>query len=279
MSKKKLATLRLVECAIMVAFATVLSVIKLAELPYGGSVTIASMIPIVIIAYRNGIGYGLLSALSYAVIQQLLGVNTLLYFGQNWQSIVAVILLDYILAFTVVGLGGVFRMKGKISQGKALVLGTLLVCILRYALHTIAGATVWAGLSIPTEAALVYSIGYNATYMIPETIINVVAIAYLAGALDFTKAIPMRVVTAKGKAASSGGRVLSLIATTLFTVGIIYDCIAIFPKMQDPESGSLTFAYLGEVNWLSVVIVSAVVVLIAIGVFIYTKYSKQRFKT
>ena len=73
MQKKK--TLSLVECAVMIALATVLSMIKLAELPYGGSITIASMLPVAIIAYRRGMGWGLGSAFVYGVIQQLLGLN------------------------------------------------------------------------------------------------------------------------------------------------------------------------------------------------------------
>lgn len=101
-------TLPLVECAIMIALATVLSMVKLAELPYGGSITIASMLPIAIIAYRRGMGWGLGSAFVYAVIQQLLGLNSLSYVT-TWQSVVAVILLDYIVAFTVVGFAGIFR--------------------------------------------------------------------------------------------------------------------------------------------------------------------------
>ena len=275
MSKTKLKTQKLVESAIMIAFATVLSVIKIAELPYGGSITAASMLPIIILAYRCGIAWGLTSGLVYAVIQQLLGVNHLGYFGQDVKSIVAVIALDYILAFTVVGLGGVFRIKGKISQSKALALGVLLAAILRYTLHTIAGATVWAGLSIPTEAALVYSLGYNATYMIPEAIINLVAAVYLSGLLDFTKPIPKRVVTAGAEAGTVGKRNLYLIATAILSLGIIYDCVAIFTKLQDPKSGSPTLAYLSEVNWISVIIVSAVALLAAAGIFIYLCVKKE----
>ena len=114
-------TLPLVECAIMIALATVLSMVKLAELPYGGSITIASMLPIAIIAYRRGMGWGLGSAFVYAVIQQLLGLNSLSYVT-TWQSVVAVILLDYIVAFTVVGFAGIFRNAIK-SQAAALTLG------------------------------------------------------------------------------------------------------------------------------------------------------------
>ena len=275
MSKTKQRTQRLVECAVMIAFATVLSVLKLVELPYGGSVTIASMLPIVIIAYRNGIGYGLLSGLAYAIIQQLLGVNNLGYFGQDWLSIVAVIMLDYILAFTVTGLGGVFRLKGKLSQGKALVLGVLLVCVLRYILHTVAGATVWAGLSIPTEAALVYSIGYNATYMLPETIINMVVAAYLAGALDFTAPVPKRIVTIRGREVSPKQKGITLIAFAILAGGIIYDCIAIFRQLQDPKTGSPTLAYLREVEWVAIIIVSAIALIAFAGLLIYSKVSRE----
>lgn len=162
-------TLPLVECAIMIALATVLSMVKLAELPYGGSITIASMLPIAIIAYRRGMGWGLGSAFVYAVIQQLLGLNSLSYVT-TWQSVVAVILLDYIVAFTVVGFAGIFRNAIK-SQAAALTLGCVFVSVLRYACHVISGATVWAGLSIPTQAALSYSFIYNATYMLPEAIV------------------------------------------------------------------------------------------------------------
>ena len=70
-------TRRLVECAILVAMATVLSVFRLAELPYGGSITMASMLPLIIIAYRHGPLWGFGAGLSYGIIQQLLGLKNL----------------------------------------------------------------------------------------------------------------------------------------------------------------------------------------------------------
>ncbi|MGN1206732.1 MAG: energy-coupled thiamine transporter ThiT, partial [Eubacteriales bacterium] len=59
-------TRKLVESALMIALATVLSLLKLADLPYGGSVTLASMLPIILISYRNGLGWGLGTGLAYA---------------------------------------------------------------------------------------------------------------------------------------------------------------------------------------------------------------------
>ena len=154
---KQTKTKTLVECAILIAIATVLSLFKLLDLPYGGSITLGSMVPMILLSYRHGLGWGLGSGLAYGVIQQLLGLNTLSWVT-TWQSILAVILLDYVVAFAVTGLGGVFR-KGVKNQAAALTLGGLLACVLRYICHVISGCTVWAGLSIPTSAALIYSIG------------------------------------------------------------------------------------------------------------------------
>ena len=100
----------LVESAMMVSLATVLSIIEIIRLPYGGSVTIASMLPMIILAYRHGMVWGIGSGLVYAAMQQLLGLNNLSYaYSSGWQAVVAVVMLDYILAFTLVGIGGVFK--------------------------------------------------------------------------------------------------------------------------------------------------------------------------
>ena len=67
-SKTKSKITVLTECSIMTALATVLSIIKLAELPYGGSITVASMLPMVIIAYRHGTLVGLGTSTATAVM-------------------------------------------------------------------------------------------------------------------------------------------------------------------------------------------------------------------
>ena len=265
MKAKKNSTKRLVEASVMVAFATVLSMLKLIDLPYGGSVTAASMLPIVIIAYRHGTGAGLLSGLVYATIQQLLGLNTLSYVT-GWQSMVAVIMLDYILAFTLIGFGGIF--KGKLSrvsgnagtrQSAELVFGLVFVCIFRYVCHTVAGATVWAGLSIPTEAALIYSVGYNATYMIPETIVTSLVAAWLGSVLDLSKATPTRFVTPTSASADRGGacEVLPRFITLIAIITVAIDTLLLAPYFQNSESGALDFSGLGSAPWLAVAIITA----------------------
>lgn len=261
----------LVESAMMVALATVLSLLKIIEMPYGGSVTVGSMLPMIILAYRYGLGWGFGAGVVYATLQQLLGLNSLSYVT-GWQSIVAVILLDYIVAFTVVGLGGIFRRVVK-KQQTALALGSVLVSILRYTCHVISGCTVWAGLSIPDNAAFVYSLSYNLTYMLPEAIILAALAYYLGGLIDFTKDIPVRTAS---PVSSEGDGALVFIAGLSFLLGGIVDVSLIAPNLQDPESGEFTFAYLGEVEWLAVAIVTVLAAAVGTALILYVKKFKKK---
>ncbi|MBQ8605290.1 MAG: energy-coupled thiamine transporter ThiT [Clostridia bacterium] len=259
-------TRKLIECALLVAIAAVLSFVKLADLPYGGSVTAASMLPILIIAYRHGLGYGLGSGLVFAIIQQLMGLNNLSYVT-GWKSVVAVIVLDYILAFAVLGFGGVF--KGKLRHsGAELALGALLTCLVRYGFHVIAGATVWAGLSIPDSAALGYSFVYNATYMIPETIVLVIAGYYIASVMDFEKDIPVR------KAREKGG-VLQIVSGLILSAALIFDTVAVFSVLQDGETGEFCMPNIVNAPWLAIAIVSAVCVLVSAILFIIPRMKNK----
>ncbi|MBO4406424.1 MAG: energy-coupled thiamine transporter ThiT [Clostridia bacterium] len=242
----------LAECAILLSFATVLSLFKIVDLPYGGSVTVASMLPVAIIAYRHGLGYGLLSGALYGVVQQLLGLKTLSYVT-TWQSILAVILLDYVVAFMVIGVAGIFR-KPVGNQAAALTLGALLACLLRYACHVISGATVWAGLSIPTAGALIYSFAYNATYMLPETIVLAAAAYYIGSSLDFTAAEPVRIVRRKANVKSA---IFAAIGGLFLTAALTVDVAAIFRELQNAETGEWNLAGLASVNWILVAAASA----------------------
>ncbi len=242
MENKKV--LALVESAVMIALATVLSLLKLAELPAGGSVTFASMLPVVLISYRHGCKYGLAAGVVYGVIQQLLGLKNLSYVT-GFVSVVAVILLDYVIAFAVLGLGGIFRKSG-MRQSLALISGAALASALRYICHVISGATVWAGLSIPTEAVLIGSLAYNATYMIPETLILLLVLFYISEAMDFSSASPRRIARARKTSAASFAIVLS--GGMLLLAAAVYDVIAIFSALQ--ISGELSLSGLSAVPWV-----------------------------
>lgn len=233
----------MVECSMMIALATVLSLIKLVDLPYGGSVTAASMLPILIIAYRHGTAWGLTSGLVYGVIQQLLGLNTLSYVT-TWYSILAVILLDYVFAFAVMGLGGVFRRICP-RQSTALFCGALLGCFLRYLMHVISGATVWAGLSIPTTAALAYSLSYNATYMLPEAIILAAVALYLGSIIDFRADIPVRMAPEESDRAAL---VCRAAAGLTALAGTIVATVTLFPSLQNAETGDFEITQLSAAS-------------------------------
>lgn len=260
---------KLAEAAVMLAVGTVLSMIKLLDLPYGGSVTIACMLPIIIIAYRHGIRLGLLTGLVFGIIQQLLGLNTLSYVT-TWQSIIAVIALDYIIAFMVLGLGGVFRKLS--SQANALLFGTIFVCVLRYLCHVISGATVWAGLSIPTNAALIYSIGYNATYMIPETIVTAVLAFYVGSILDFRN----DTITRIAKPEKSGISILKWIGGLLVAAALVFDVRTVFAHLQNGETGEFDATGFANVNWTMVIIISAAAIIAAVILFMIPGKAKDK---
>ena len=137
-SKTRGGLLTLTECSLMIALATVLSTFPLFEMPYGGSITLASFVPIVVIAYRHGIKTGLATASVAAVIQMLLGLKNFSYFT-TWQSIVALAIFDYVIAFAIFGLAGIFRKTFK-SQPLAVVSGAVFASVVRMSIATYASA-------------------------------------------------------------------------------------------------------------------------------------------
>lgn len=181
---KERKTRRITESAVMIALGTVLSMLTIANLPFGGSVTPMSMLPIVIIAFRYGPKWGTFTGLIYGLLQMvLLGMKNLSY-GTSFLAVVIIILFDYLIAFGVLGVSGVFKnriKKDSISMG----LGTLLACVLRYICHFISGVTVWADYSQDIPVWL-YSLGYNATYMVPETIVTVLGAVLVSLFLNFS---------------------------------------------------------------------------------------------
>ena len=260
----------LTESAVMIALATVLSIIKIAEMPYGGSVTVASALPVAIIAYRHGVKTGLFAGVVHAALQLVLGLSALSY-ATTWQSAVAIIMLDYIIAFTFVGFAGIFRKSIK-NQASALTAGALLISVLRYACHVISGATVWAGISIPTAAALAYSFIYNATYMIPETIVLTVATLYIGSLIDFRMAYPKRMAMKKGSMSLPWAKP---VAGLLVCGAVIFDVAEVFEKLQDAETGEFTLASLPDVNWVAVIVVTALALIASAIILIINNYNSK----
>lgn len=169
----------------MIALATVLSMIKFANLPFGGSVTLCSMLPLVLIAYRYKWKWGLLTGVVYGLVQMVLGANNLSY-GTSALAVILIILFDYLVAFGVMGFAGIFRDKFR-NQPLEIALGAFVACALRYICHFISGWAVWKMWATEGQPAWLYSVTYNATYMVPETIVTIVVGVLIVLVLDFRK--------------------------------------------------------------------------------------------
>ncbi|MEG1633537.1 MAG: energy-coupled thiamine transporter ThiT [Oscillospiraceae bacterium] len=166
----------LCEGAVMLALALVLNAVKLYRLPNGGSFDLA-MVPILLYALRWGPGWGLMVGFIFGLLQ--IFIDGAVAWG--WQSL----LLDYLVAFTPLGLAGLFR-----GKGKGIYLGVLLACFLRFVVHYISGVTIYA-IAVPTEifsmtltSPWVFSLIYNGSYMLVDTLLCLLVFALLYKPLD-----------------------------------------------------------------------------------------------
>lgn len=267
---KSTKSLLLTESGIMLACATILSMIEIVSLPYGGSITLFSMLPVILISYRRGTGWGLFTALAFSLLQMLLGMNNLSY-GTSPGAVLAIIFLDYIAAFTVLGLAGLFRFLK--SQAAGLTLGTLLVCTLRYSAHVIVGFTVWRDISIPASQALIYSIIYNATYMIPETLVTIIGGITLSRLIDVRgESITRAAVREK---APDLAILFSGIAKTSIGITIITDIVLVFSKLQSAETGEFDIKSISLVDWPLFAIVTFAGLIVAVTFFVMAKKVPQ----
>lgn len=166
----------LVEGAMMMALATVLAEIKFFSLPQGGAITL-EMVPLVIMGYRNGVKWGCFTGFVHGVLQMILGFNNVLYCPDIYSQI-GCILLDYVLAFACLGLAPVFA---KMTENKmlGLGLGAAIVGFLRFACSFLSGWLIWGAYAPEGVPVWIYSLGYNGSYMLPDTIIVIVIVVLL----------------------------------------------------------------------------------------------------
>lgn len=148
--------------AMCIALSTVLSLIKLFELPNGGSVTPASMLPMMLFAYVYGTVPGLLLGAVYGLLQFLFG---------GWFLSLPQMLMDYPIAFAMVGLAGLTNKMT--NQPLGLALGVVIASLGRFVAAVTAGLIFWTDLTDGLWAAIVYSLGYNGSYMGIECVICV----------------------------------------------------------------------------------------------------------
>ena len=206
-------TKQLTESAMLIAIAVVLELVGkmvFPPMPFGGQLTLVSMLPIVLVSYRHGVKWGQVTGLAYGLVQMALGAGTVTaafqpgYFGDGTMigNAIVMCLMDYILAYTALGLGGCFRNRIQ-RPGTALMLGSLVALGGRYLAHILSGYILFSGWAewfftqdgFPAWGAAlvgnlsanalgwVYSIVYNGMYMLPEMILTAVA-AMLLGRIS-----------------------------------------------------------------------------------------------
>ena len=203
-------TKRITESAMLLAVAIVLELVSkmfIPEMPFGGQITLVSMLPVVLISYRHGVRWGLVAGFTYALLEMAIGAKTVAaafqpgYFGDGIMLLNAFIMcvLDYLVAYTALGLGGIFRNRFE-KPGTALLAGSLVALGARYLAHIASGYILFAGwaewfftqdgfpawgaalvASLSPEAlGLTYSVVYNGFYMVPEIILTMLASVLLA---------------------------------------------------------------------------------------------------
>ena len=192
MKSKKVRVL--VECAILVALATALSLVRIFKMPLGGEVTLASMLPICVISVRHGLKYGLFSSFVYSLFELLIGITLdgLLGWGLTPWMLIGCILFDYVIAFTAIGLAGIFRKHG---EGGAY-LGITLALFVRFLSHLVSGYVIFKNLeqwelfgAVFQNSPLLYAVCYNGLFMLPELVITVVVVLILMRIPYFKKTI------------------------------------------------------------------------------------------
>lgn len=168
---KSIQTRKLVESAMLIAVATVLSLVKI-DMPMGGGMTVGSMLPLVIASHRYGWKWGAVTAFVYSVLQLMLGLDNVRY-ASSFLMALGIVFLDYIVAYTVIGFSGLADKFMKKPRA-ALEAGIAVTFFARFVCHFITGVWIWDALW-PNEfgmASMVYSLVYNGWYMAGELILT-----------------------------------------------------------------------------------------------------------
>ncbi len=191
-TKRKKYLLSLVEAAVLMAVAVVLDYLcKLIpfQFPYGGGISI-SVLPLIYFAFRRGTLWGLGAGVVFSVLQIITGWYPPP--AGTWWAFLLCVLLDYLLAFSVLGLAdlivGLFGRHRLAGYGA----GAVAVCLLRFLCSFLSGVVLWDSYCPDGMSVWVYSLLYNGGYMIPNAILTGVLAVLLCKALDPETLRPMK---------------------------------------------------------------------------------------
>ena len=180
--EKKMSAKQLVFCGVAIALAYITSYIKIFNMPWGGSITLCSMLFIVLVANWYGVGTGLFVGLAYGILQFIQEPYVLSFFQ---------VCCDYIFAFAALGLAGVFA-----KSNHGLLKGYILAVVARGAFHALGGYLYWMDYmpdNFPKSLTAVYPILYNYSYLLVEGVITVIVISIPAVAKGLARVKKMAV--------------------------------------------------------------------------------------
>lgn len=163
-NSQRYKTKMIVEAGLAIAMAQILGMFVLYQMPQGGAVKAANLVPLLIFAYRWGGKAGIVTGVAYGILHFIVGMKFTIHYAS--------ILLDYLIAYGAVGLAGYF--KG--GQVKA-TFGAVNAMIVKFLASVISGAVVFGSYAPAGQNPWIYSIVYNATYMVPDMFINLVVVA------------------------------------------------------------------------------------------------------
>ncbi|HIV40499.1 MAG TPA: energy-coupled thiamine transporter ThiT [Candidatus Mediterraneibacter guildfordensis] len=181
-AEKKMSAKQLVFCGVAIALAYITSYIKIFNMPWGGSITLCSMLFIVLVANWYGVGTGLFVGLAYGILQFIQEPYVLSFFQ---------VCCDYIFAFAALGLAGVFA-----KSNHGLLKGYILAVVARGAFHALGGYLYWMDYmpdNFPKSLTAVYPILYNYSYLLVEGVITVIVISIPAVAKGLARVKKMAV--------------------------------------------------------------------------------------
>jgi thiamine transporter len=159
----------LTEAALAIALAFVLGLIKVFQMPMGGSISL-EMIPLILLALRQGPLVGIVAGAAYGLLD--LAIEPVILHPVQ-------VLLDYPLAFGALGLAGLFQ-----PTVRGAIVGTVVAVLARFLCHFISGVIFFASYAPEGWNVYIYSAAYNAAYLIPSLIIAVVVVLVLLRALE-----------------------------------------------------------------------------------------------
>lgn len=157
-------TRKMTECGVAIALAVVLSFIAIWKMPQGGSVSLV-MVPLFMVAYRHGAAWGFATGVVYSMVALM--IDGVIYHPMS-------VLLDYVLAFGLIGVAGFFK-----ADLKGIVAGTVLGVLGRFVSSFLSGWLLFASYAPEGQSVFVYSLTYQASYLLPELVLTLLVLILL----------------------------------------------------------------------------------------------------